>query len=76
MGCFCCAAFRAELPCPLPLWQLSSPRPAAPPRLPPQNITALTAGQQVPLTSLWGPMDTQALALGYLANDTVPLLLQ
>ena len=41
-----------------------------------QNITTLTAGQQVPLLSLWGPMDTQALALGYLANDTVPLLLQ
>ena len=46
------------------------PRPAL------QNITTLTAGQQVPLTSLWGPMDTQALALGYLANDTVPVLLQ
>ena len=55
---------------------VAHPDPLPSPCLPPQNITTLTAGQQVPLTSLWGPMDTQALALGYLANDTVPVLLQ
>lgn len=39
-----------------------------------QEIAALTSAQQVPITSLSGPMAAQELALGFLANATQALL--
>lgn len=38
--------------------------------LPSQSITALTAGQQVPVISLIPPAQTQCTALAYLDNST------
>ncbi len=74
----CCSRAICGGLCTCPANQIAcrSSHSTAPPHPSLQNITTLTAGQQVPLTSLWGPMDTQALALGYLANDTVTMLLQ
>ncbi|KAI8465958.1 MAG: phosphate transporter family-domain-containing protein [Monoraphidium minutum] len=39
-----------------------------------QDLTALTASQQMPVNSLDGPLSTQGLALSYLANATAALM--
>lgn len=46
------------------------PPPPPPPLPPPQNITALTGQQQMPIVDLIPPMDTQGLALSYYTNDS------